>query len=65
MLSVFFIIYNAPPAYFACEGKKPGDACTPYSFYGCSCSSGVCVLMEDCADNPDTKINECLVCNPE
>lgn len=57
---LFLSLGNAPAPYYACDGKAEGDSCT-YG-YGCS-GNGTCNLVEDCDDNPDTEINECLQCN--
>lgn len=57
-----FIIANAPEPFYACQGKQPGDECQPYSTSSCKDVKGECVLQEDCNDNPDTEINECLHC---
>ena len=57
---LFLSLGNVPAPYYACEGKAVGDRCT-YG-YGCS-GNGTCNLQTDCKDNPDTDINECLVCN--
>ncbi len=63
LLSVVFLMGNAPAPYYACQGKKVGDTCN-YG-YGSSCSSnaGVCALSTSFTDNPDTKdLNEQLIC---
>jgi hypothetical protein len=57
---LFLSLGNVPAPYYACEGKAVGDRCT-YG-YGCS-GNGTCNLSQQCEDNPDTELNECLVCN--
>jgi hypothetical protein len=57
----FLFIANAPHPSYLCEGLSPGDPCQLYTM-GCGDSSGVCELQEDCNDNPETDINECLFC---
>ena len=48
---------NVPAAFFACEGADPGDPCNkPGPEYG------ACVLDTLCTDDPDTEVNECLLC---
>jgi hypothetical protein len=60
IVGLFLSLGNVPAPYYACENKAPGDRCT-YG-YGCS-GNGTCTIQKGCTDNPDTKINECLVCN--
>lgn len=58
---LFLSLGNVPAPYYACEGKAEGDRCT-YG-YGCS-GNGTCrLLKENCTDDPNTELNECLVCN--
>ncbi len=57
-----FIIANAPEPFWACNGLQEGDECEPYSTSGCKDVKGECVLQEECNDNPDTDVNECLFC---
>ncbi len=48
---------NIPAAFFACEGAGHGDACTlPGPEYG------NCVRDTLCEDDPDTEVDECLLC---
>jgi hypothetical protein len=58
--SAFLMMGNVPAPYYACQDKTPGDRCV-YG-YGCS-NGGTCTIQANCKDNPDTEINECLVCN--
>lgn len=60
-LSAFLLLMgNAPAPWWACEGKSAGDPCQ----YGYGCSpNGVCQLVEDCVDEPNSEINECLQCS--
>ena len=51
---------NVAAPYYACENKAEGDACN--WGYGCA-SGGHCVIQEQCTDDPNTTINECLVCD--
>lgn len=63
VLSVLFLMGNAPAPYYACQGKAVGDACS-YG-YGSSCSSnaGVCTLSTSFTDDPKTAdLNEQLIC---
>ncbi len=60
MASVFLTLGNVPAPYYACDGKAPGDRCT-YG-YGCS-GNGTCTLVDNCTDDPNSAINECLQCN--
>lgn len=50
---------NVPAPWWACDGKKSGDPCT-YG-YGCS-TTGRCELIQNCKDNQETTVNECLQC---
>jgi hypothetical protein len=57
-----FLMGNAPAPYWACEGRAVGDACT-YGYGSCAGSNGACQLEGgNCEDNPNTEINECLIC---
>jgi MYXO-CTERM domain-containing protein len=48
---------NVPAAFNACEGAQEMDPCsTPGP------NHGACVLDTLCTDNPDTEVNECLLC---
>jgi hypothetical protein len=63
LLSVVFLMGNAPAPYYACQGKKVGDACNYGYGSGCSSNAGVCTLSTSFTDNPDTKdLNEQLIC---
>ncbi len=53
------LMANVPAPYWACSELKEGDKCK-YG-YGCG-ANGKCVLVKNCRDKPDTKINECLQC---
>ncbi|MCC6457813.1 MAG: hypothetical protein IT328_22850 [Caldilineaceae bacterium] len=57
---LFLCLGNLPAPYYACEGKAEGDRCN-YG-YGCA-TNGTCRLLKECIDDPNTEINECLVCN--
>lgn len=62
IIIAFITIGNAPAPYWACEGLSEGDECEPYSYGSCSNKSGTCQLREDCTDDPESEINECLQC---
>lgn len=48
---------NVPAAFFACEGAPEGEPCSmPGPFFG------NCVRDTLCEDNPDTEVDECLLC---
>lgn len=48
---------NIPAAFFACEGAEQGEPCSmPGPFFG------NCVRDTLCTDNPDTDVDECLLC---
>jgi len=62
---------NAPAPWFACEGKRVGDACQRYvgpsssgcGGYGGGSADGVCALSQaNCVDDPNTSVDECLFC---
>jgi hypothetical protein len=59
LLATLTLLANVPAPYWPCNGKKAGDACT-WS-YGCN-NTGSCVAVKDCTDNPQTPVNECLIC---
>ena len=64
LLTMLFLMGNAPAPYYACQGKAVGDACT-YGYGGAACSSnrGTCTLSKSFTDKPDTKdLNESLIC---
>ena len=64
LLTMLFLMGNAPAPYYACQGKAVGDACT-YGYGGAACSSnrGTCTLSTSFTDNPDTAdLNESLIC---
>lgn len=64
VLSLVFLMGNAPAPYYACQGKAAGDACT-YGYGGASCSSnrGTCTISTDFTDKPETTdLNESLIC---
>ena len=64
LLTMLFLMGNAPAPYYACQGKAVGDACT-YGYGGSSCSSnrGTCTLSTSFTDNPNTAdLNESLIC---
>jgi len=64
-LFVFLILIlmgNSPAPWWACEGKNEGEPCTAYGT-GCSLfRRGVCRRLENCQDDPQTTVNECLWC---
>ncbi|MCB1192662.1 MAG: hypothetical protein H7A23_15535 [Leptospiraceae bacterium] len=54
-----FFMNNLPAPWWPCFQKQDGDKCN----YGYNCqNNGSCVIMVECVDNPDTEVNECLVC---
>ena len=64
LLSMLFLMGNAPAPYYACQGKAVGDACT-YGYGGASCSAnrGTCTLSTSFTDKPETTdLNESLIC---
>lgn len=58
ILALAVFLGNMMPPWFACDGKQAGDPCT----WGYINGQGVCALRKNCTDNPNTKVNECLVC---
>lgn len=63
---MFLLMGNAPAPYWACEGKAVGDPCTYGYYMGCSAPNGTCQIESpDCEDDPNSEINECLVCNTQ
>lgn len=64
LMSMLFLMGNAPAPYYACQGKKAGDACT-YGYGGAACSSnrGACTLSTSFTDDPaTTDLDESLIC---
>ena len=63
LLTMLFLMGNAPAPYYACQGKQAGDACT-YGYGGsCSANAGVCTLSTSFTDDPSTTdLNEQLIC---
>lgn len=48
---------NIPAAFFACEGAEEGEPCSmPGPFFG------NCVTDTLCEDDPDTDVDECMLC---
>jgi hypothetical protein len=43
--------------YWACEGKKAGDSCKVDL-----APEGVCKVQQDCTDDAETTVDECLWC---
>ena len=46
LLSVLFLLGNAPAPYYACQGKAVGDACSYGYGSACSSNAGVCTLSD-------------------
>ncbi|MCC6167977.1 MAG: hypothetical protein IT329_12185 [Caldilineaceae bacterium] len=63
VIGLFFLLMgNSPAPWYACEGKAIGDPCQ----YGYACSNnGKCIAspQENCVDDPDTSVNECVICS--
>lgn len=63
LLSVLFLMGNAPAPYYACQGKAAGDPCSYGYGSSCSSSTGTCTLSDSFTDDPDTTdLNEQLIC---
>ena len=56
LLTPSVVAANAPAPWWACDGKKVGDACSQAPYY-----SGYCELQPNCTPSGDTP-NECLTC---
>jgi hypothetical protein len=63
LITMLLMMGNAPAPYWACEGLAVGDPCS-YGYATCTGPNGECQRDTDaqCEDNPDTEINECLIC---
>jgi hypothetical protein len=63
LLTVVFLMGNAPAPYYACQGKQVGDTCNYGYGSGCSSNAGICTLSDSFTDKPDTAdLNEQLIC---
>ena len=63
LLSVLFLMGNAPAPYYACQGKAVGDACSYGYGSACSSTAGACTLSNSFTDDPKTTdLNEQLIC---
>jgi hypothetical protein len=63
LLTMLLLMGNVPAPYWACEGRAVGDSCS-YGYATCMGPNGVCQRdpNAECVDNPDTEVNECLIC---
>jgi hypothetical protein len=60
LLLLLLSLGNAAAPWWACEGLSEGDRCV--AGYGCGPGNKICMLHEDCRDDPETEVNECLWC---
>ncbi len=59
IIVTMFFINNLPAPWWPCYQKNEGDGCQ----YGYNCqNNGTCQTQKDCKDNPETEVNECLIC---
>lgn len=66
LLSMLLLMGNLPAPYYACEGKKVGDACSYGYGSACTSSRGACTLSDSFQDDPNTPdLNEQLICVTE
>lgn len=63
LVIMLLLMGNVPAPYWACEGLTPGARCS-YGYATCMGPNGTCQRdpNEDCVDNPETEVNECLIC---
>ena len=63
LLLLLLSMGNAADPRLGCKGRSEGDPCI--EGFGCGPGTRICRLQEGCTDDPETELNECLMCESE
>jgi hypothetical protein len=63
LIMLLLSLGNAPDPRLGCKGRSDGDPCI--EGFGCGPGPKICRLREDCTDDPETELNECLYCESQ